>query len=94
MVYGVEAKLPGDELIPTINDGEQNNITNRTQQLNQLVHQRDIVHQRLTPNAIKMKTYYDHHLKHQVDELQQNDWVLINFIYGVLWKILESSRMI
>ncbi len=78
MVYGVEAKLPGDELIPIINDDEQNNITNRVQQINQLTQQRDIVHQRLNSNAIKMKMYYDHHLKHHVDELQQDDWVLIH----------------
>ncbi|CAF3028738.1 unnamed protein product [Rotaria sp. Silwood2] len=79
MVYGVEAKLPGDELIPIINDDEHNNITSRVQQLNQLVQQRDIVHQRLNSNAIKMKTYYDCRLKHHhVDQLQPNDWVLIH----------------
>ncbi|CAM2698498.1 unnamed protein product [Rotaria socialis] len=69
MVYGVEAKLPGDELIPIINDDEDNNITCRVQQLGQLVQQRDTVHQRLNSNAIKMKIYYDHHLKHVADKL-------------------------
>jgi transposase InsO family protein len=78
MVYGVEAKLPGDQLLPIINDDEQNDITNRTQQIDQLIHQRDMVHQRLHSNAVKMKIYYDNHLKHHVDELQQNDWVLIH----------------
>jgi hypothetical protein len=78
MVYGVEAKLPGDELIPIINDDEQDTIENRMQQINQLVQQRDIVHQRLGSNAVKMKIYYDRHLKDHVDELQQNDWVLIH----------------
>jgi transposase InsO family protein len=78
MVYGAEAKLPGDELTPIIHDDEQNNTQNRTQQIDQLVQQRDIVHERLKSNAIKMKTYYDHKLKHNVDELQPNDWVLIH----------------
>ena len=61
MVYGVEAKLPGDELMPIINDDGQNDIANREQQINQLVQQRDIVHQRLQANADKMKVYYDSH---------------------------------
>jgi len=79
LVYGVEAKLPGDELIPIINDDdEQHNITHRVQQINQLVQQRDIVHQRLHSNAIKMKIYYDHHLKDRADDLQQDDWVLLH----------------
>ncbi|CAF3434864.1 unnamed protein product [Rotaria socialis] len=79
MVYGVEPKLPGDELIPIINDDEQNNIASRVQELNQLVKQRDIVHQRLNSNAIKMKAYYDRQLKHHhVYQLQPNDWVLIH----------------
>ncbi|CAF4202298.1 unnamed protein product [Rotaria sordida] len=64
MIYGVEVKLPGDEQAPT-----------RVQQINQLVKQRDIVHQQLDSNAIKMKIYYDHRLKDHVDELQPNDWV-------------------
>ncbi|CAF4138214.1 unnamed protein product, partial [Rotaria sordida] len=63
MIYGVEVKLLGDEQVPT-----------RVQQINQLVQQRDIVHQRLDSNAIKMKIYYDHRLKDYVDELQPNDW--------------------
>ncbi|CAF4165647.1 unnamed protein product, partial [Rotaria sordida] len=67
MIYGVEVKLPGDEQAPT-----------RVQQINQLVKQRDIVHQRLDSNAIKMKIYYDRRLKDHVDELQSNDWVLIH----------------
>ncbi|CAF4320169.1 unnamed protein product, partial [Rotaria sordida] len=62
MIYSVEVKLLGDEQVPIINH---------------LVQQRDIVHQRLDSNAIKMKIYYDHRLKHHVDELQSNDWVLI-----------------
>ncbi|CAF2149149.1 unnamed protein product [Rotaria magnacalcarata] len=78
MVYGVEAKLPGDELIPIINDDEDNNITCCVQQLGQLVQQRDTVHKRLNSNAIKMKIYYDHHLKHVADKLQPHDWVLIH----------------
>ncbi|CAF4741665.1 unnamed protein product [Rotaria sp. Silwood1] len=78
MVYGVEAKLPGDELIPIIHDDEQNNVTNRVQQINQLLQQRDTVHERLNSNANKMKQYYDRHLKNQVDELHENDWVLIH----------------
>jgi transposase InsO family protein len=79
MVYGVEAKLPGDALLPIINDDdEQNNITHRVQQINQLTQQRDIVHQRLHSNATKMKIYYDRQLKDHVDELQPNDWVLIH----------------
>ncbi|CAF3460611.1 unnamed protein product [Rotaria sp. Silwood1] len=78
MVYGVEAKLPGDELIPIIHDDEQNNVTNRVQQINQLLQQRDTVHERLNSNANRMKQYYDRHLKNQVDELHENDWVLIH----------------
>ncbi len=78
MVYGVEPKLPGDHLIPIIDDDEQSNITNRTEQINHLIHQRDVVHQRLNSNAIKMKNYYDHHLKHQAGPLKQNDWVLVH----------------
>ncbi|CAF2747692.1 unnamed protein product [Rotaria sp. Silwood2] len=78
MVYGVEAKLPGDQLIPIINDDEQNNILSRVQQLNQLKQQRDIVHRRLNSNAIQMKIYYDRQLKHHADQLQLNDWVLMH----------------
>jgi transposase InsO family protein len=78
MVYGVEAKLPGDELIPIIHDDEENTITDRVQEINQLVQQRDIVHQRLDSNAIKMKNYYDRQLKDHVDRLQMNDWVLLH----------------
>ncbi|CAF5067751.1 unnamed protein product, partial [Rotaria magnacalcarata] len=69
-VSGIEAKLPGDELITIINDDEENNIIRREQQLDQLVQQRDTVHQRLNSNSIKMKIYYDHHLKHIADQLQ------------------------
>ncbi|CAF3099757.1 unnamed protein product [Rotaria sp. Silwood2] len=78
MVYGVEAKLPGDELIPIINDDEPNNVTNRVQQINRRLQQRDTVHKRLDSNANKMKQYYDRHLKNHVDELHENDWVLIH----------------
>ncbi|CAF5151468.1 unnamed protein product, partial [Rotaria magnacalcarata] len=65
-----KAKLPGEELITIINDDEENSITCRVQQLDQLVQQRDTVHQRLNSNSIKMKIYYDHHLKHIADQLQ------------------------
>ncbi|CAF4053089.1 unnamed protein product, partial [Rotaria sordida] len=60
----VEAKLLG---------GEQNNITHCMQQINQLVQQRDIVHQHLDSNDIKMKIYYDRQLKDHADEFQPND---------------------
>ena len=63
-------QLPGDELNPTINDAGPNNVTNREQQINQLVQQRDIVHQRLQANADKMKVYYDSYSKHYNEELQ------------------------
>ncbi|CAF2054193.1 unnamed protein product [Rotaria magnacalcarata] len=73
-----KAKLPGEELITIINNDEENNITCRVQQLDQLVQQRDTVHQRLNSNSIKMKIYYDHHLKHIADQLQPDDWILIH----------------
>ncbi len=60
------------------NNDEQTTITNRTEQINHLIQQRDVVHQRLNSNAIKMKTYYDHHLKHHTDPLQKDDWVLVH----------------
>ncbi|CAF3460544.1 unnamed protein product [Rotaria sp. Silwood1] len=78
MVYGVEAKLPGDELIPIINDDEQSNITNRVQQITQLLQQRDTVHERSDSNANKMKQYYNLHSRNQAAELHENDWVLIH----------------
>lgn len=78
MVYGVEPKLPGDQLIPIIEDEENTNISNRITQLNQLINQREQIDARLQSNAISMKAYYDRHLPQHIDELQINDWVLIH----------------
>ncbi len=60
IVYSVEAKLSGHQLVPLIDDDKKNNITNRTKQIDQLVQQH------LNSNAIKMKIYYNYHLKHHV----------------------------
>ena len=80
MVYGVEPKLPGDHLTPIIDDDpdQQVTVTNRDAQINHLTGQRTLVHQRLQSNAIKMKTYYDQHLKLPRHPLQLDDWSLLH----------------
>ena len=77
MVYGTEPKLPGDKVLPIIHDDESNSVSIHTQQLNQLLQERNFVHECLKSNATKIKVYYDRHLKHLNDQLQVNDWVLI-----------------
>ena len=69
MVYGTEPKLPGGKVLLIINDDELNSVSIRTEQLNQLLQERNFVHERLKSNATKMKVYYDHHLKHLNDQL-------------------------
>ena len=78
MVYCTELKLPDDKLLPIVNDDETNNVSIRTQQINELRQERNSVHERLKSNATKMKVYYDRHLKQLNNQLQLNDWVLMH----------------
>ena len=78
MVYGVEAKLPGDLLTPLLDVDEPINITNRTHQINQLHEDRDITHRRLVSNAVRMKLQYDRHLRPINIDLHEGDWVLLH----------------
>ncbi|CAF1263743.1 unnamed protein product, partial [Didymodactylos carnosus] len=78
MVYGVEPKIPGDELTPILDDRGNTtiNTTSRLNQLHNLAVERERVTTKLKENAIKMKIQYDKHVKH-TNQLKTNDWVLV-----------------
>ena len=77
MVYGIQPKIPGDELVPLVDDDDATTANVREQQLNQLAQQRDVVVTRLTQNMTTMKNYYDRNIHQHSVRLQENDWVLL-----------------
>lgn len=77
MVYGIEPKLPGDQLLPIINNNDSNDSLRRIEQVNEVNQERDSVYHRLKLNATTMKQYYDKHLKPTTQAMEKGDWVLL-----------------